>query len=96
MYYLRRAIHFMNPDQDAMSITYKRFREDKFIIGISFEKMADINFTGQNTKMGSLLVLKLKGTNGALASEEAIQEIICHLISETVLEIRESGAVIYD
>ena len=82
MYYLRRAIHFMNPDQDAMSITYKRFREDKFIIGISYEKMADINFTGVNTKRGSLLVLKLKGTNGALASDEAVQ--------------RESGAIVYD
>ena len=96
MYFLRRAIHFMNPDQDAMSITYKRFREDKFIIGISYEKMADINFTGVNTKMGSLLVLKLKGTNGALATEEAVQEIFCHLISETVLEVRESGSIIYD
>ena len=91
MYFLRRAIHFMNPDQDAMSITYKRFREDKFIIGISYEKMADINFTGVNTKMGSLLVLKLKGTNGALPTDEAVQEIFCHLISETVLEVRESG-----
>ena len=96
MYFLRRAIHFMNPDQDAMSITYKRFREDKFIIGISYEKMADINFTGVNTKMGSLLVLKLKGTNGTFPEPEAVQEIFCHLISETVLEVRESGSIIYD
>ena len=96
MYFLRRALHFMNPDQDAMSISYKHFREDKFVIGISYEKMADINFTGVNTKMGSLLVLKLKGTNGALATDEAVQEIFCHLISETVLEVRESGSIIYD
>ena len=96
MYFLRRALHFMNPDQDAMSISYKHFREDKFVIGISYEKMADINFTGVNTKMGSLLVLKLKGTNGALPTEEAVQEIFCHLISETVLEVRESGSIIYD
>ena len=82
MYYLRRAIHFMNPNQEAMSITYKRFREDKFIIGISYEKMADINFTGVNTKMGSLLVLKFKGTNGVLAPDEAVQ--------------RESRAIVYD
>ena len=44
--------------------------------------MADINFTGVNTKMGSFLVLKLKGTNGALAPNEAVQ--------------RESGAIVYD
>ena len=43
-YYLRRTLHYLNPDQDAFSISYKRYREDKFVIGISFEKMADTNF----------------------------------------------------
>ena len=37
-YYLRRAIHYMNPDQDALSFSYKQYRENKFIIGMSFEK----------------------------------------------------------
>ena len=62
-YYLRRTLHYLNPDQDAFSISYKRYREDKFVIGISFEKMQDTNFTRYNTKSsGSLLVFKLKGT----------------------------------
>ena len=29
MYFLRRAIHFMNPDQDAMSITFKVLTTDQ-------------------------------------------------------------------
>ena len=105
-YYLRRAIHYMNPDQDALSFSYRQYRENKFIIGMSFEKMADVNFTGVNTKMGSLITMKIRPTEGTLNTTagdgtnavyaEDIQEVFCHLVSETVLELRESGAVIYD
>ena len=95
-YYLRRTLHYLNPDQDAFSISYKRFREDKFVIGISFEKMADTNFTGQNAKMGGLLVFKLKGTNRALTTDEDVREVFVHMISESVLELRESGSSLYD
>ena len=31
--------HYMNPDQDACSITYEQYATNKFIIGITFEKM---------------------------------------------------------
>ena len=91
-YYLKRALHYLNPDQDAFSISYKRFREDKFVIGISFEKMQDTIFTGQNTKQGGLLVFKLK----AFTTDEDVREIFVHMISESVLELRESGSLLYD
>ena len=58
--------------------------------------MQDVNFTSINTKMGSLLTFKIKGTQGALAPAEQIQEIFTHLVSESVLELRESGAIVYD
>ena len=95
-YFLRRTIHYHNADQNSLNISYKQYRENKFIIGVSFEKMADVNFTSINTKMGSLLTFKIKGTQGALAANEQIQEIFSHLVSESVLELRESGAVVYD
>ena len=46
--------------------------------------------------MGSLITFKIKGTEGTLAETEQIQEVFVHLTSETVLEIMESGAVVYD
>ena len=104
-YYLRRAIHYMNPDQDALSFSYKQYRSDKFVIGMSFEKMSDVNFTGVNTKMGSLITMKLRpeitlnttaGADNSGIYAEDIQEVFTHLISETVLELRESGSIIYD
>ena len=95
-YFLRRTLHYHNADQNSLNISYKQYREDKFIIGVSFEKMADVNFTSINTKMGSLLTFKIKGTQGPLLPAEQIQEIFTHLVSESVLELRESGAVVYD
>eukprot|EP00438_Fugacium_kawagutii_P018451 Skav204780 [mRNA] locus=scaffold763:145045:148438:- [translate_table: standard] len=96
MYFLRRAIHYLNPDQDALSFSYKQYRHDKFVIGMSYEKMQDINFSGVNTKMGSLLTFKLKGTNQALQAGEEITEIFTHLINESVAEIRQDGVILYD
>ena len=52
----------MNADQNSLNISYRQYRENKFIIGVSFEKMADVNFTGTNTKMGSLITFKIKAT----------------------------------
>ena len=95
-YFLRRTIHYHNAEQNSLNISYKQYRENKFIIGVSFEKMADVNFTSINTKMGSLLTFKIKGTQGPLLPAEQIQEIFTHLVSESVLELRESGSVVYD
>ena len=58
--------------------------------------MADVNFTGYNSKLSGITNFKIKGTEGSLAVDEQINEVFCHLISETVLELRESGSVIYD
>ena len=82
-YFLRRTIHYHNPEQNSLNISYKQYRENKFIIGVSLEKMADVNFTSIKTKMGSLLTFK-------------IQEIFTHLTPESVLELTESGAIVYD
>eukprot|EP00438_Fugacium_kawagutii_P004179 Skav215911 [mRNA] locus=scaffold226:34146:36774:- [translate_table: standard] len=95
-YYLRRAIHYMNENQDSLSFSYRQYRESKFIIGMSFEKMADVNFTGYNSKMSGITNFKIKGTEGPLPADEQIQECFVHLISESVLELRESGAIVFE
>ena len=63
---------------------------------MSIEKMADVNFTGYNSKLSGITSFRLKGTEESLAVDEQIQEVFCHLILETVLELRESGSIIYD
>ena len=95
-YFLRRTIHYHNAEQNSLNFSFKQYRENKFIIGVSFEKMADANFTSINTKMGSLLTFKIMGTQGSLLPAEQIQEIFTHLVSESVLELRDGGAVVYN
>ena len=46
--------------------------------------------------MGGLLVFKLKGSNRALTTDEDVRELFVHMISESVLELRESGSLLYD
>ena len=65
-------------------------------MAFSFEKMADVNFTGINTKMGSLITFKVKGNEGSLANTEQIQEIFVSLVSESVLELTEAGSIVFD
>ena len=89
----------MNPDQESLSFSYRQYRENKFIIGMSFEKMHSnegTSFTGYNSKLSGITNFRLKGTEGSLPVDEQVQEVFCHLISEAVLEIRESGCVVYD
>ena len=102
-YYLRQAIHYMNPEQEALSFSYRQYRENKFIIGMSFEKMhgnEGVSFTGVNTKMGSLLTFKLKLTEGRIQdrdySLEGIEELFVHLTSDAILELRSDGGILYD
>ena len=44
--------------------------------------------------MGSLITFKIKGTEGPLVAAEQIQEIFAHMVSESVLELRESGSIV--
>ena len=46
--------------------------------------------------MGSLITFKIKGTEAPLLETEQIQEIFVTLVSESVVEIRESGSLTYD
>ena len=102
-YYLRQAIHYMNPEQESLSFSYRQYRENKFIIGMSFEKMhanEGVSFTGVNTKMGSLMTFKLKLTEGKTAGRdyniEGIEEVFVHLVSDAIVELRSDGAILYD
>ena len=95
-YFLRRTIGLFNPEQNSINISYNQYRNSKFVIGVDFQKMNSVNFSGISTKLGSLITIKLKGTEGAIAPAEQITEIFCHLVSESILEIRSDGSLVYD
>ena len=86
----------MNADQNSVNISYRQFRENKYVMAFDFQKMTDLSFTGINTKMGSLITFKVRGNEGSLAETEQIQEVLVNLVSESILELTESGSVVYD
>ena len=94
MYFLRRAVNVMSPFYDGFSIDIYRYANDKFIGGINFDKQPDMNFTGSNTKMGSLLTFKLKGANQTFAL--GIEQVYVTLVSEHIFELSESASTVLD
>ena len=63
---------------------------------MSFEKMPSVSFTGYNSKMSGVTTFKIRGTEGPLPANEQIEEVFSHLMTDTVLELKGSGAIVYD
>ena len=94
MYFLRRAVNVMSPYYDGFSIDIYRYANDKFIGGINFDKQPDMNFTGSNTKMGSLITFKIKGANANFAL--GIERVFITAVSEQIFELSESASTVLD
>ena len=94
MYFLRRAVNVMSPYYDGFSIDIYRYANDKFIGGINFDKQPDVNFTGSNTKMGSLITFKIRGANQNFAL--GIERVFVTMVSEHVFELSESASTVLD
>ena len=66
------------------------------MIGIDCEKVLDASWTGLNTKAGDLLTFRLKGANGSIPANLMADKMFITLHSDNILEIRDSGASVYD
>ena len=94
MYFLRRAVNVMSPYYDGFSIDIYRYANDKFIMGLNFDKQPDMNFTGSNTKMGSLITFKCRGANENFAL--GIERVFVTAVSEQIFELSESASTVLD
>ena len=82
----------MTYDQNSPNISYSQYRSNKFVIGAS--QMSILQELMQRWEIG--LHLKIKTAAGTLAETEQIQEICSHLVSESVVELTESGTIIFE
>ena len=67
-----------------------------FIIGIDCEKVLDAAWAVENCKAGSLLTIKRKGANGSIDTAVMPSKMYITLHSDNILEIRDSGATVFD
>eukprot|EP00971_Amphidinium_carterae_P078941 1561975-Amphidinium_carterae.1 len=61
-YQLKKTIGIHGSAHHAISIPKSEYNDHRFLIGIDFEKMLDRLLTGENTKNGNTLTIKLRKT----------------------------------
>ena len=93
---LKKALGILGSPWHSISPSYQQFWRDHFIIGVDCEKVLDASWTGLNTKAGDLLTFRLKGANGSIDASLMPNKIFITLHSDNILEIRDSGASVYD
>lgn len=89
---LRKAVGTHNQDIKNISLDRKDYVNDSFLIGVDLEKNLGDPFSAQNTRAGDVLRLVFNGINPA----SHLTSCYVHLISSSILEIRETGAFLFD
>ncbi len=85
-------------DYKSMSIRAAEYRTNKFIIGFNTSKVFNALGTGVSTRQGDLLRIALKPSDSTLSSTANSYPETLHvcLISDQMLELRDSGVVVFD
>ena len=78
-----------------MSIDFRdKYIRYHFIVGCDCEKILSASWTGLNTKAGDVMVIRAKIANGGTGQIPVKIYITLHC--DNILEVRDSGAVVYD
>ena len=79
----------------SIGIDNKQYMSNKFIFGMSFEKVPESSWTGISSKSGQILIVKVAPTVSGVGTTIGEQMYIT-LVSEQILEIRDTGVSVYD
>ena len=91
---LKKSLGIADSAYHSISIRQDQYLRDKFILGLDCEKCLTVANTGLSTKTGDLMVIKCKIANGGAAVIPP--KLYITLNSDNILEIRDSGASVYD
>ena len=93
-YQLRKCLGVQSSALHSFNVSGQEYRRRKFILGIDTEAILQASFSGKNTRSGDLLNIKFDhlGTNSANYAHSMY--VILH--SDNIMEIRDSGVVVYD
>ena len=89
---LRKAVGTHNQDVKNISVERFSYTGDKFIIGVDLEKNLGDPFSAENTRAGDVLRLVFTGID----TTANLKHCYVHLIGSSVVEIRETGAFVFD
>jgi hypothetical protein len=95
-YELRKALGLQSSSYFSFSPKLIQYRKDHFIIGINTEKILEASFTGIPTSGNSLLTISISGANGNIDPAYMPDKLYVTLQHDVILEIRDTGAVVFD
>jgi hypothetical protein len=93
-YNLTKALDIHNGSANTVHILPRQYRYNKFIIGISTEKVTESSFTGISTKNNELIRIDFRqlGTT----DDNVAQEMFVALHADYILSIRDTGVELFD
>jgi hypothetical protein len=91
---LKETLNLPEKYQHSVGIKFDDYIRNKFIFGMDFEKVPDVDWSGINTKAGQILIVKVKGGSGITAN--IANSMFSTLVTQVVLEIRDVGCTLYD
>jgi hypothetical protein len=91
---LKETLNLPEKYQHSVNISFDEYIRNKFIFGMDFEKVPDVDWTGINTKAGQILIVKVKGGSGI--TKNIASSMFSTLVTQVVLEIRDVGCNLYD
>ena len=93
-YELKKALGIHGSAYHSIAPYFKMYCDNHFIIGVNCEKILEAGFTGINTKACQMLTVKVKGANTTITDIPDKMYVTLHC--DNILEIRDSGATVWD
>ena len=93
-YQLRKTMGVQSSSLHSFDVDSHDFRTCKFIRGTDMEKVLEAGWTGANTRAGDILNIRFDHNDGTAANYATSMHILLH--SDNVIEIRDSGTVVFD
>ena len=94
-YYQLRKTLGSHDQHNSIDITQHEYKTRKFVLGFDMEKVLEAGFTGINTRQGDIMSVTFnhnQNENGANWAKE--MQIV--LTSDQIMEISDSGVVVFD
>ena len=90
---LKQAIGTYDESIRSVAITDATPRLNNFCIGVPLQIIVNQPFSSTSTRSGDLVTVHLRNLNG---DSRQAGRIFCHMVAETLVEIRESGVSVLD
>jgi len=93
---LKQTLNLPDDHLHAIGIDFRQYCTNKFIFGMSFEKVPESSWTGTSTKAGQILIVKCSAVDQGNMPADIATLMYITLVSEQILEVRDVGCSVYD